>query len=175
MASVRTTTTPATNPTATPVTRWLDRREMSAWRTYVETVTDLAAAMEADLEPTGLMQGDYQVLVYLSEATDRSIRMCDLAGALQLSPSGLTRRLDGLVRAGWVERRPSDLDRRVMLAHLTDQGFDKLVQAAPVHVESVRLRMIDLLTADELAAIASAFGKIRAALDADRALVERTS
>ena len=51
--------------------------------------------------------GDYQVLVYLSEADDHAMRMCDLAARLQLSPSGLTRRLDGLVRGGLVERRPS--------------------------------------------------------------------
>jgi DNA-binding MarR family transcriptional regulator len=150
--------------------RWLDTREMAAWRTYVETVTDLANSLEVDLGPTGLMPGDYQVLVYLSEAEDRSIRMCDLAGSLQLSPSGLTRRLDGLVKAGWVERRPSDVDRRVMLAHLTEAGLAKLVEAAPVHVDSVRRRMIDLLTVDELDAITSAFGKIRAALDAERRL-----
>lgn len=147
--------------------RWLDAREMAAWRAYIQTTTDLASALEADLAPTGLMMGDYQVLVYLSEADGRAIRMCDLAGFLQLTPSGLTRRLDGLVRAGWVERRPSGLDRRVMLAVLTDRGFDKLVEAAPVHVESVRRRMIDLLSADELDAIAQAFGKIRTALDAD--------
>lgn len=150
--------------------RWLDGREMAAWRTYVETSTDLASALEADLHPTGLMTGDYQVLVHLSEADDRSVRMCDLAGLLQLSPSGLTRRLDGLVKAGYVERRPSDADRRVMLAVLTPAGFDKLVEVAPVHVASVRRRMIDLLSGAELDAIASAFGKIRTALDADRAL-----
>jgi DNA-binding MarR family transcriptional regulator len=116
------------------------------------------------------MTGDYQVLVHLSEAEERSVRMCDLAGKLQLSPSGLTRRLDGLVQAGYVERRPSDADRRVMLAVLTAAGFAKLVEAAPVHVASVRRRMIDLLSTSELDAIASAFGKIRAALDAERGL-----
>jgi DNA-binding MarR family transcriptional regulator len=151
-------------------TRWLDPVEMNAWRTYVETVADLDAALEADLAPTGLMPGDYQVFVYLSEADDRAVRMCDLAGKLQLSPSGLTRRLDGLVQAGWVERRPSETDRRVMLAVLTPAGFDKLVEAAPVHVDSVRRHMIDLLTVDELEAIASAFHKIRAGLDADNGL-----
>ena len=150
------------NPASTP---WLDPTEMVAWRTYVETVADLEAAMEVDLAPTGLMPGDYQVFVYLSEAEDRAVRMCDLAGKLQLSPSGLTRRLDGLVKAGWVERTPSETDRRVMLAVLTPAGFDKLVEAAPVHVESVRRHMIDLLTVDELRAIADAFGKIRASLD----------
>ncbi len=151
-------------------TRWLEPREMAAWRAFVTTSTDLGSAMESDLVHTGLMTGDYQVLVNLSEAEDRSVRMCDLAGKLQLSPSGLTRRLDGLVRAGYVERRPSDADRRVMLAVLTPAGFDKLVEVAPLHVASVRRRMIDLLSPAELDAIASSFGKIRAALDAERGI-----
>ncbi len=101
--------------------RWLDDSEMRAWRTYVETVGNLSTAIENDLAPTGLTLGDYQLLVYLSEAPDRRMRMCDLAVALQLSPSGLTRRLDGLVRNGFVRRIGSDDDRRVMLAVLTEQ------------------------------------------------------
>ena len=70
-------------------TRWLDAEEMDAWRAYIETVVDLTAALEADLAPHGLTLGDYQVLVYLSEADAHEMRMCDLAARLQLSPSGL--------------------------------------------------------------------------------------
>ena len=111
-------------------TKWLTERQMTAWRTYVETVGDLSAALERDLADHGLTQGDYQVLVYLSEAEERSMRMCDLALRLQLSPSGLTRRLDGLVSSGFVTREPSTEDRRVMLARLTDEGSAKLRGAA---------------------------------------------
>jgi DNA-binding MarR family transcriptional regulator len=138
---------------------------MRAWRSYVETQSDLNNAIEADLVPTGLTLGDYQVLVFLSEADDRQMRMCDLADMLQLSPSGLTRRLDGLVRRGWVERQGSDLDRRVMLAVLTDRGFAQLEAAAPTHVDSVRSRIVDVLDRDELEALSTIFGKIRAALE----------
>ncbi len=63
---------------------------MAAWRAYIETFGDLSAALEKDLVEQGLTLGDYQVLVYLSEADDGSMRMCDLADVLQLSPSGLT-------------------------------------------------------------------------------------
>jgi len=146
-------------------TRWLDDTEMRAWRSYVETQSDLNTALEADLVPTGLTLGDYQVLVFLSEADNRRMRMCDLADMLQLSPSGLTRRLDGLVRRGWVERQGSERDRRVMLAVLTDRGFAQLEAAAPTHVDSVRARIVDVLDRDELEAMATIFGKIRAALD----------
>lgn len=139
---------------------------MRAWVRFVETQGDLLTALENDLAPTGLTLGDYQVFVYLSANDDDSMKMCDLAEILQLSPSGLTRRLDGLVKAGWVERRPSDVDRRVMHAVLTDAGRAQLEYAAPIHVASVRARMIDLLEPDELATFARVFGKIRAALDA---------
>src|SRR5690606_9647642 len=118
-----------------------------------------------DLEPTQLALGDYQVLVTLSEAEQKSMRMCDLADVLQLTPSGATRRLDGLVKAGWVERRNSDVDRRVMLAQLTPAGWDKLHEALVPHVRSVREHLIDLLDEDEMKALASVFGKVRAHLD----------
>lgn len=145
--------------------QWLDEREMAAWRAYVESVFDLNAALEADLAVHGLSMGDYQVLVYLSEAEDHSLRMCDLAQRLQLSPSGVTRRLDGLARGGLVERRPSTADRRVMLAVLTDAGMAVLEQTAPIHVHSVRRRLIDRLEPRDLAAMTRIFGAVRAGLD----------
>jgi DNA-binding MarR family transcriptional regulator len=144
--------------------RWLDEQEMAAWRSFIETVVDLNAALEADLARHGVTLGDYQVLVHLSEAPDHEMRMCDLAALLQLSPSGLTRRLDGLVRMGVVERRPSDLDRRVMLAVLTDDGWSYLEKVAPVHVDSVRHHIIDRLTRDDMAAMARIFGTIHRGL-----------
>jgi DNA-binding MarR family transcriptional regulator len=153
------TTLSASPPEAT--TRWLTPLEMACWRGFVETYSDLVTALEADLVPTGLTLGDYQVLVYLSEAVDHSMRMCDLATMLQLSPSGLTRRLDGLVSAGFVARRGSEADRRVMLAQLTPTGMARLEAAAPTHVESVRQHMIDLLDEHELAAMGGAFEKVR--------------
>ena len=148
---------------------WLRPEEMLAWRSYVETNADLMAALERDLATTGLNLGDYQVLVFLSESPERALRMCDLAGRLQLSPSGLTRRLDGLVRSGLVERRGSDSDRRVMLAALTPKGVRRLEESAPIHVASVRRRMIDLLDGDELQVIATVFQKIRTGLEDESA------
>ncbi len=154
---------------------WLDAEEMDAWRAYAETVFDLMGALEHDLSPHGLTLGDYQVLVYLSEADDHSMRMCDLAKRLQLSPSGLTRRLDGLVRAGVVERQPGARDRRVMYARLTPDGMALLEEAAPTHVRSVRTRVLDHLDRDEIASMARSWSAIRRGLQADEAcnLTER--
>ena len=146
-------------------TSWLTTEEMTAWRTYIETYSDLIAAIERDLVAEHhLTLGDYQVFVYLSEAPNRSMRMCDLADLLQLSPSGLTRRLDGLVKAGFVTREPSIDDRRVMLATLTPAGFAALERAAPDHVASVRRHIFDHLDSDQVEALASIFQSIKAGL-----------
>ena len=138
---------------------------MLAWRRFIETQDDLLHAFEADLASTGLSLGDYQVLVYLSEGDDQRMRMTDLAALLQLSPSGLTRRLDGLVRDGLVCRETSAADRRVTCAVLTQAGLEALTAAAPQHVESVRTRLIDLLEPAEIDALAAIFAKVRTALD----------
>ncbi len=154
-------------PTST-APRWLDDAEMRAWRAYVDTLVPLQHALEADLAPFELTLGDYEVLVALSEQPERRMRMCDLAGEMRLSPSGLTRRLDGLVRRGLVSREPSPDDRRVMLAVLTDDGREILEAAAPHHVEGVRSRVIDRLTRAEVEAMGAVFEKVRAGLEACR-------
>lgn len=138
---------------------------MAAWRSFIETIGDLTNAIEKDLAVDGLNLGDYQVLVYLSEAEERAMRMCDLADVLQLSPSGLTRRLDGLVKGGLVTRQPSELDGRVMMAVLTDLGRQKLADAAPSHVASVRHHIFDHLTPDQVDAMAEIFTAIARGLD----------
>jgi DNA-binding MarR family transcriptional regulator len=143
---------------------WLGTDEMAAWRNYVESIGALQQALEADLVEFGLTLGDYEVLVSLAEVPEHRMRMCDLAAQLRLSPSGLTRRLDGLVTSGVVDRRPSADDRRVMLAVLTDDGYTLLERAAPHHVASVRRHFIDLLQPNEVLTMGSAFGKVRAAL-----------
>lgn len=148
--------------------RQLNNIEMGAWRSFIETYSELIRSIEADLTRVGISLGDYQVLVHLSEAHDRSMRMCDLAATLQLTPSGTTRRLDGLVRSGWVVRNSSETDRRVMLASLTDAGWDKLHEALEPHVQSVRNHFVDLLTNDELKAVGSAFTKIATQLNSVR-------
>ena len=96
------------------------------------------------------------------------MRMCDLAGALHLSPSGTTRRLDGLVRRGLVRREPSAEDRRVMLAVLTDEGRQFLEEIAPVHVDGVRRHFISQLSRTQLRNLAAAFRSV------ENGFVERT-
>ena len=141
---------------------WLDEEEMRAWRGLVEAYSELHAALEADLlAGFGIDGGDYGVLVNLSEAPDQRLRMCDLAARLHLSPSGLTRRLDGLVKAGYVAREPSTGDRRVTMAVLTDAGRGTLEAAAPVHVDGVRRHFVEHLTRTQLRQLGAAFDALQ--------------
>ena len=145
--------------------RWLTAAEQEAWRAFIVTRNDLDLALSADLAPHGLTTGDYEVLVWLSEAEESRMRMCDLAEALQLSPSGLTRRLDGMVKAGLVERASCASDRRVMWAVLTPAGWDKMRDAAPAHVASVRRHILDPLGPEGVLQLGELFGRIRQHLD----------
>ncbi|MFM8826525.1 MAG: MarR family winged helix-turn-helix transcriptional regulator [Actinomycetota bacterium] len=141
--------------------KWLTPSEMRAWRGFIEVVGRLNIDLEADLARHRLTMGDYQVLVYLSENEDHSMRMCDLADMLNLSPSGLTRRLDGLVKHGLVSRERNDADRRVMMAVLTQKGMDKLVSTAPHHVASVRRNLIDRLDDRQIRQLGQIFESLR--------------
>ena len=145
-------------------TKWLTKDEMRAWRAFAEVNGHLLAALEGDLAPHGLNLGDYEVLVLLSEAPDHQLRMCDLAERLGLSPSGLTRRLDGLVKSDYVERVPSACDRRVMLATVTGTGLEAMRVAAADHVASVRARLLDHLTPQQVEALGDIFTTVGAAL-----------
>ncbi len=141
---------------------WLDDEEMRAWRGLVEVFADVHASLEAELVAGfGITEGDYGVLVNLSEAPGRRLRMCDLAARLHLSPSGLTRRLDGLVREGLVAREPSAEDRRVTLAVLTDAGMARLEAAAPAHVDGVRRHFIGNLSRTQIRHLGAAFDALR--------------
>lgn len=138
-------------------TKWLNDNEMRGWRALVDNYGRLVAALECDLAPHGLCLGDYEVLALLSESPGRMMRMCDLSVRLGLSPSGLTRRLDGLVRCRYVTRVPSTADRRVMNAQITDLGFDALGAVAPTHLASVRRHLIDRLTPEQITTLGDIF------------------
>ena len=113
--------------------------------------------------------GDYDVLVHLSEADGGSLRMSELAERLLLSRSGLTRRVDGLVRAGWVERKACPDDGRGSLAVLTPAGFEQLRTAAPTHVRGVRWYLIDVLAGTTgLDGLDRGLSAVEAALDGRR-------
>jgi DNA-binding MarR family transcriptional regulator len=140
---------------------WLTDPEMRAWRALIQTTTGLLATLDNELQAAhGLSLGDYEVLVHLSDAPDRSLRMSELAGRLHLSPSGMTRRIDGLVRSGLVERRQCPTDRRGSNAVITETGIQALGNAAPTHVRGVREHFVSRLTERQLVNLAAALSSV---------------
>ena len=136
---------------------------MKAWHAFIHAHARVVRLLEAELESEqGLTLPAYEVLAHLSEAPDGRLRMSDLASFAVLTPSGLTRLVDKLVRDGLVERLRCESDARVVYASVTQQGRDRLACAYPTHLRGVRQHLVDRLDADQLEAIAAALGPLTA-------------
>lgn len=145
---------------------WLDNEQQQHWRAFLIGSWALLNALERDLEETArLSMSEYEVLVRLSEAEDRSLRMSQLANQVVASRSRLTHTVRRMEQAGLVRRQSSTGDRRGVDCFLTDDGHARLVQAAPHHVASVRARLVDVLDPAEFARLGGIFETIGAALD----------
>jgi DNA-binding MarR family transcriptional regulator len=132
--------------------RWLSDDERRAWLGWVFASRLLWEEVERDLQhDSGIPFGYYEILVMLSETPGRSRRMSELADATQSSRSRLSHAVARLEDLGWVRREACPDDRRGSVAVLTDEGFAALERAAPMHVESARRHLFDLLSPEELA------------------------
>ncbi len=131
--------------------------EIAAWsgflRTHTQVVRDLDAALRAS---HGMPLTQFDVLLQLRLHGGR-LRMCDLAGALMLSRSGLSRLVDQVQARGWVEREPDPADARGLYAVLTAPGRAALRKAQAVHIANVRRRFLDALTPDQQRALAASW------------------
>jgi DNA-binding MarR family transcriptional regulator len=144
-----------------PKTGPLTKREEAAWRAMVRAFIVIPRIIEADLvASSNLNLADYTVMANLSEQPNRSMRMSELAAQAAMSPSGLTRVVERLSRQGIVERVRADEDGRGQIARLTDNGMQRLTEAYPHHVESVRRRVLDHFDGVELAALADALNAV---------------
>lgn len=143
---------------------WLSREQQVAWRSFLTGMTLLFDSLDRDLrESSGLSLPEYEILVRLSEAPDRRLRMAVLADSVSHSRSRVTHTIARLERSGLVDRRACESDGRGVNAHLTERGWDTLVAAAPRHVRSVRAALVDQVTPEDLAAVGRVF---RAVTDA---------
>ena len=137
--------------------RWLNEREMRAWRSYIIASRRLLEALESDLDGHDLTMSDYEVMAQLSDAPNRRMRMSELAELAMISKSRLSHRMKVMEKAGWIKREECSEDRRGYWAVMTDKGFRAIVAAAPDHVESVRRRFIDQLSNKEQENLSSTF------------------
>jgi DNA-binding MarR family transcriptional regulator len=131
--------------------RWLDETEMGAWMALLGVVYRLPQALDRQLRrETGISHSYYSVLSTLSAQPEQSMSMGELAKATDTSPSRLSHAVGILEQRGWVTRRPSPTNGRILFARLTDEGMDMLRRVAPTHVAEVRRRIFDHLSRDQV-------------------------
>lgn len=142
----------------------LTAKEEAAWRALARAVLVIPRLLDGDmLEAHGLNITEYNVLMNLSEAPKRSLRMSELANYVAITDSGLTRVLDRLSRRGLVERVRAHDDGRGQIAVLTRAGLARLKKAWPSHLASVRFHILDHLEGLDLVALADALTNIASA------------
>jgi len=140
---------------------WLTSEQQQSWRAYLAASTLLQDRLSRELQAAhGMSLADYEILVRLSEAPERRLRMSQLAENTLSSRSRLSHQIDRLEKVGWVERQACETDRRGAHAVLTDSGWDVLVAAAPTHVVGVREHFVDLISDGDFATLGSALGVV---------------
>ena len=146
------------NPTAT---RWLDADQQRSWRAYLVGTTLLMDRLDRELrERHDLSLPEYEILVRLSEAPDRRMRMAELAQAISHSRSRVTHTVARLEKDGLVARSACVSDGRGVEAVLTDEGFARLEHAAHTHVEGVRRLLVDLTSEEDFTAVGRVFDAV---------------
>jgi DNA-binding MarR family transcriptional regulator len=134
---------------------------MAAWRAFLTAHARVTELLEAELQrDRDLPLSWYDVLVQLSEAEDQKLRMTELAGAVLLSKSGLTRLVDRMCAEGLVGRTPDESDRRGRWVSLTPKGRTRLRTAAPTHLRGVAEHFTSHLTPESAEVLAETLGEI---------------
>jgi DNA-binding MarR family transcriptional regulator len=128
--------------------------ELAAWRAFLRAHAYISRVLEAELlADQELSLASYDVLVQLAEAPERRLRMTELAAAVLLSRSGVTRLVDRLEKVGLVARCRVASDGRGVAAELTPAGLIRLRNAAPTHLAGVVRHFVARLGADDLLAM----------------------
>jgi DNA-binding MarR family transcriptional regulator len=136
----------------------LDRSEVAFWQSLMRALVVVPRVLDEDLdEAERLSVNQYSILVFLSEAPDRQMRIGQLAETTSLTISGITRLVNRMAADGLVERRRCEDDGRGFYAVLTEQGRERLERAYPTHLASARRHVMDHLAGFDLDALADAF------------------
>jgi DNA-binding MarR family transcriptional regulator len=139
----------------------LSTQERASWLGFLRVHARLMRSLDEDLQRRHrLPLTAYDVLVQLSAAPGRRLRMTVLAQTVLLSPSGLTRLVDQLEREGLVIRERCESDARGMDAVLTGEGRKRLRSANRAHLEGVRAAFLDRLSDAQLLELSAAWALI---------------
>jgi len=148
--------------------RLLSDEEQRAWRAYIRLAQLLMRQLDRDLHPLGLSMHDYEILVELSEAPHRRMRMTELADRTAQSRSRLSHQVNRMEARDLVSREDCEGDKRGTFAVLTPHGAAMISQVAPHHVASVRRHFIDQLGQHELSTLTGAYEPLLAELRLNR-------
>ena len=134
---------------------------LEAWVSFLRSHAAITRELSADLQREhGLTLNDYEVLLHLSSAEDGMMRRVDLAESVLLTASGITRLLDGLERAGYVEKARCDSDARVTYAQLTEVGLEKLEVAGLAHLRGIEELFVSRYSGSELATLSDLLSRL---------------
>ncbi|MEU6949452.1 MarR family transcriptional regulator [Streptomyces sp. NPDC046237] len=146
------TTAPEGTAERTDAPRWLSDEEQRVWRAYLHATTLLEDHLDRQLQrDAGMPHIYYGLLVHLSQAPRRRLRMTELAKDAKITRSRLSHAVARLEKSGWVVREDCPSDKRGQFARLTDEGFEVLRRTAPGHVAAVRQAMFDRLSPEQVA------------------------
>ena len=138
-----------------------EQDRLQSWVRFLRAHAAITRQLSARLEAEhGLTLNDYDVLVQLYHAPARSLRRVDIARAVLLTASGITRLLDGLERAGWVEKRACASDARVSYAVLTEVGIERFEAARASHHADIEELFGSKFTPSERETLAELLGRL---------------
>jgi DNA-binding MarR family transcriptional regulator len=146
---------------AGPEPQWLTTDEKEAWTGLVSLMLLLPGKLESSLREVDLTLFEYLTLSHVSEAPNRRLRMSELAFLANGSLSRLSNVVKRFEQRGWMTRSPDPDDGRYTVATLTDSGYHLVVDAAPIHLRSVRELVFDPLTATDKQALTRIAAKLR--------------
>jgi DNA-binding MarR family transcriptional regulator len=139
----------------------LTQNRIESWVAFLRAHSAITRQLNTDLlNVHGLTLNDYEVMLLLSRAEGRRMRRVDLAQSVVLTASGITRLLDGLERAGYVEKDSCATDGRVSYAKLTNAGHSKLKEASATHLRGVDEMFLGRFSDIELEQLAALLGRL---------------
>ena len=150
---------------ATHEEEWLklSPEERAAWSGFIRAHATIVKDLDAELQAAhGLPLSSFDVLLQLSLVPEGRMQMSELAEAVHLSRSGLTRMVDRLERQGLLERHRGDRDPRQVFACITGPGLERLAETTPTHLTGVRRRFLERLSQTQLEQLAAVWNQLLA-------------
>jgi DNA-binding MarR family transcriptional regulator len=141
---------------------------LTVWVRLLRAHAAIARTFNAQLlAEHGMTINDFEALLLLSRAPDQQLKRIELSDRIQLTPSGVTRLLDGLLESGWVAKGECASDARVSYAVLTESGREKLAEASRSHTAAVTQLFTERFDPTELEALGMLLGRLPGAAEAD--------